>query len=159
MRAVARWVGVGLVLWVGAGSALAAVGRTSGSASVSPSGTAEFAFPLSLPPGTRGLTPQLGLSYSSAGGRGIVGVGWAISGVSVIARCERTVAQDGLARPVQNDSGDAFCLNGNKLRVVSGVYGAAGSTYRLKSRRTAESSRTAPSATDRSLSRSTVVTG
>ena len=124
--------GLALAALVFATSSLAAIGRTPGSAGASPSGTAQFSFPLALPPGTRGLTPQLGLSYSSAGGRGIVGVGWAISGVSVIARCERTVAQDGLARPVQNDSGDAFCLNGNKLRVVSGVYGAAGSTYRTE---------------------------
>jgi len=132
MRAVVRWVGLSLMLWAGTGPALAAVGRTPGSAGVSQAGTAEFSFPITVPPGTRGLTPQLALSYSSAGGRGIGGVGWAIAGVSVIARCERTVAQDGYARAVQNDTGDAFCLNGNKLRVVSGTYGAAGSTYRTE---------------------------
>lgn len=122
-------VTLGLVV---AGSAFAAVGNTPGNAAVGANGAAQYSFTLNLQPGTRGLTPSLGLGYSSNGDRGIVGVGWAISGVSVIERCEKTVGQDGVARAIQNDMNDTFCLDGNKLVLASGTYGAANSTYRTE---------------------------
>jgi hypothetical protein len=109
--------------------AMAAVGRTPGVANVSAAGTAQYSIDLALPSGTRDLTPQLALTYSSRSGRGLLGVGWDISGLSVISRCNRTVAQDGVARGVYNDVADAFCLDGNRLRVTSGTYGSPGSIY------------------------------
>lgn len=109
-----------------------AVGRTPGAAAVSPSGAATYSIPLHLPPGTRGLTPQLGLVYSSNVGLSIAGVGWSITGVTQIARCASTVAQDGVARDVRNDLQDRFCLNGNRLRLAAGTYGVAGSEYRTE---------------------------
>ena len=65
---------------------MAAVGRTPGAPGVAATGEASYAIAFSLPPGTRGLAPQLGLVYSS-------GVGQSIAGLSAIARCASTVAQ------------------------------------------------------------------
>lgn len=41
-------------------------------------GTAELSYPISLPPGRHGLQPNLDIHYSSAGGNGLLGVGWSI---------------------------------------------------------------------------------
>ncbi len=113
---------------------LAAVGRTAGSAAVSQSGSAQYQIALALPAGRRGLTPQLGLVYDSNGSRGVAGLGWSIAGASIISRCEKTVAQDGVAQGVRNQITDGHCLDGNRLRLVGGTYGAAGSTYRINTR-------------------------
>ncbi len=42
-------------------------------------GTAELTYPIELPKGRRGLQPNVDLHYSSAGGNGILGVGWSLS--------------------------------------------------------------------------------
>ena len=42
-------------------------------------GTAELTYPVQLPPGRHGLQPDLNLHYSSAGGNGLLGVGWSIA--------------------------------------------------------------------------------
>lgn len=109
-------------------TSFAAVGRTPGSAAVSTGGAAQYSLPFALPPGRNGLTPQMGLVYDSAGGRGVAGLGWSIAGASVIARCETTVAQDGVAKAVRGVLDDGYCLDGNRLRLISGTYGVAGST-------------------------------
>lgn len=119
-----------LLLWLP--SAFGAAGRTPGAPGVSATGEASYAIAFSLPPGTRGLTPQLGLVYSSGVGQSIAGVGWSIAGLSAITRCASTVAQDGVARNVRNDLQDRFCLDGRKLRLVAGSYGVAGSEYRTE---------------------------
>ncbi len=110
----------------------AAVGRTVGLASVAADGTSGYSIPIFAPPGTRGMTPSLSLTYGSGVGSGWIGEGWTIGGLSSIARCAQTVAQDGAARGVRLDANDRFCLDGNRLRLASGTYGAAGSTYRTE---------------------------
>ena len=69
------------------------------------------------PPARMGMGPSLALSYSSRAGRSIAGVGWDLTGfgVSRIARCYKTIAQDGAAGPVAFDDSDAFCLDGQRL--------------------------------------------
>ena len=42
-------------------------------------GTAELTYPVQLPPGRHGLQPDLDLHYNSAGGNGLLGVGWSIA--------------------------------------------------------------------------------
>lgn len=111
---------------------LADVGRTPGGFNVSNTGAATYSIPLWMPPGPNGLTPSLGLGYDSQDDNGTLGVGWTLKGVSVIQRCNLTRAQDGQAAGVTLTSADTFCLNGNKLRLVSGTYGAASSTYRTE---------------------------
>src|SRR5262245_4495960 len=102
-------------------TALAEYGRIAGSATVPALGQAAYSIPLNLPPGTNGMAPRLALNYNSGGGTGLFGVGWSLSGLSGIARCNSTWAQDGLARDVRNDMTDRFCLDGKKLRLVSGT--------------------------------------
>ena len=134
MTVTVFWRGAIVVaLWLGfACSAHAGVGRTPGSPGVSTTGDASYTIPFRLPAGTRGLTPQLGLGYSSAVSQSIAGVGWYVAGASAISRCSSTVAQDGVARDVRLDVSDRFCLDGQKLRLSSGTYGSAGSTYRTE---------------------------
>src|SRR6185295_10800352 len=50
----------------------------------------------------------------------------------MIARCPKTLAQDGTVQGVQLTSSDEYCLNGNRLRRVSGTQGLAGSQYRTE---------------------------
>lgn len=114
------------------GPAPAATGRTPGAVTVSQNGSAQYQIALALPAGRRGLTPQLGLVYDSNGSRGVAGLGWSLAGASIISRCEKTVAQDGVAQGVRNQTTDGYCLDGNRLRLVGGTYGAAGSTYRTE---------------------------
>ncbi len=131
MRATVLAVAFGVAL-CSAVDAQAAVGRAVGLAGVSASGTSGYSLPIFAPPGTHGLTPSLTLTYDSGLGSGWIGEGWAIGGLSAIARCPQTVAQDGAARGVLLDAYDRFCLDGNRLRLASGTYGVAGSTYRTE---------------------------
>jgi Insecticide toxin TcdB middle/N-terminal region/Salmonella virulence plasmid 65kDa B protein/FG-GAP-like repeat len=103
---------------------------TSGDASVSSSGAATFTFPIYLPPSTGGHSVNLGLVYNSQSGNSILGVGWSLRGLSSITRCPKSVAEDGVRAGVKDDASDLFCLNGQKLRLVSGVYGAVGAVYK-----------------------------
>jgi RHS repeat-associated protein len=114
-------------------SAQAAVGRTAGSFSVSNSGAATYSIPIWEPPGVRGLQPALALTYDSQSGDGVVGPGWALSGFSAIARCNKTFAQDGVAAGVTLAYSDVFCLDGQKLRMTGGAsYGQDATTYQTE---------------------------
>lgn len=111
-------------------------GRTPTAFDVSQSGEAVYSIPISAPPGTNGMTPQLALVYNSRTAGGSAGAGWDIAGLSAISRCPRTVAADGGNRNVRNDSQDRFCLDGNKLRLTSNPssqpYGSDGATYQTE---------------------------
>jgi YD repeat-containing protein len=106
------------------------VGATAGKADVSPSGTGTYTIPLQLPRGHAGLTPQLALEYQHTGKNGLLGIGWSMTGLSVITRCPQTVAQDGIVNPVHYVVTDQYCLDGNRLRLTSGSQGTDSSQYR-----------------------------
>jgi len=111
----------------------AAIGRTPGAASVTHEGEAAYTIPLKLPPGTNGMTPAFSLEYRHRTQGGLLGVGWSLGGLSQIARCPRTIAQDGVAAPVTRTDADRFCLDGQRLVVVNGAaYGSAGAEYRTE---------------------------
>lgn len=111
----------------------AAIGRTPGTAFVSPDGEAAYTIPLALPPGTNGMTPALSLEYRHRAPGGLLGVGWSIGGLSQIARCPRTIVQDGVESPVTNTAEDRFCLDGQRLVVTNGVaYGSVSAEYRTE---------------------------
>jgi hypothetical protein len=111
---------------------VAAVGKSEGDFAVSASGTGSYRIPIFTPPGTHGMTPELALVYGHSDTSTLLGVGWGISGLSSIARCQGTWAQDGSPRAIFNDLTDRYCLDGNRLRLASGTYGVAGSTYRTE---------------------------
>jgi RHS repeat-associated protein len=110
----------------------AAVGRTEGSASVSTLGAAQYEIPLRMLPGTHGLQPSLSLQYRSDRENGIVGMGFAVTGFSAITRCDKSFAQDGAPAAVARVVSDALCLDEQRLRLVSGTQGMAGSVYRTE---------------------------
>ncbi|XHS79808.1 FG-GAP-like repeat-containing protein [Burkholderiaceae bacterium UC74_6] len=99
---------------------------------ISSGGAATYSIPLEVPPGVGGIQPTLALNYNSSGGNGMLGVGWSLSGLSSITRCPRTMAQDLIRGSVAYDGNDRFCLDGERLILVSGTYGAPGSEYRTE---------------------------
>lgn len=119
---------VGLGLIVGAHGQMAIPGDYG----VSSSGAATYTIPIQVPPGLAGIEPKLALNYNSQAGNGQLGVGWNLSGLSAITRCPQTSAQDGSRVGVKFATTDRFCLDGKRLMMVSGTYGAAGSTYQTE---------------------------
>ncbi|MEO6080370.1 MAG: SpvB/TcaC N-terminal domain-containing protein, partial [Steroidobacteraceae bacterium] len=107
----------------------AAVGRTSGNFNVSANGAATYTIPIFTPPGPKGVQPSIALSYNSNSDVGNLGRGWSLAGFSAIRRCNKTVAQDGVARNIVLGTDDAYCVDGNRLRLQSGTYGADSSWY------------------------------
>ena len=135
MRSVTAGLSLTLITMVSAMmpyTAHGAVGRIEGNFGVSPTGAATYDIPISLPPGPKGVQPNLSLSYNSNGGPGILGVGWNLEGLSSIERCNKTVAQDGAAFAVSLSTSDGYCLDGKRLRLTSGIYGADGSVYQTE---------------------------
>jgi len=72
------------------------------------------------------------LLYDSQSYIGPLGIGWSLAGLSAITRCNKTVAQDTTAAPVALVTSDGYCLDGKRLRLTSGTYGTAGSTYQTE---------------------------
>jgi len=96
-------------------------GRTAAQFSVTPTGAASYNIPLWTPPGVRNIEPHLALRYTAGGADGLMGPGWALSGLSSIARCGKTWASSGGAPAgITTTASDDFCLDGNRLRVVTG---------------------------------------
>lgn len=110
-----------------------ATGNLPVQVSVDSVGAAAFSLPISVPPGTAGLQPGLAVTYNSRSANGLLGVGASLSGLSVITRTPRTIAQDDAVGGVNFDSMDRFALDGQRLVAVSGIYGANGTEYRTES--------------------------
>ena len=104
------------------------VGRVGGSAGTS-GGAATYTIPIVLPPGRRGMQPELSLSYNSRAGNSIAGVGWSLSGLSSLHRCPQTIEQDGQIGAVSLTNTDKLCLDGQRLVATSGTYGQPNTTY------------------------------
>lgn len=94
-------------------------GAITGSFAVSASGDATYTIPLVVPPGRLGMEPQLSITYSSSSGEGLLGAGFHLAGLSAITRCPANLAQDGYVRPVRNDAGDHYCLDGARLVLIT----------------------------------------
>ena len=103
-----------------------------GKFSVGSSGSAAYDISIALPPGTAGLTPSLSIEYNSQGSNGLLGVGWSLGGLPSIGRCPQTVAQDGALGSVTFSTSDRFCMDGQRLVLLSGTYGADGAQYRTE---------------------------
>jgi RHS repeat-associated protein len=107
-------------------------GRIDGSFAVTDNGQATYRIPLWVPSGRNGVQPNLALAYNSDGGDGLVGQGWHLDGFSRIERCPRDYARDRNRQAIKFDDGDALCLDGERLVVVSGDYFHNGSEYRTE---------------------------
>jgi RHS repeat-associated protein len=106
----------------------------AGSASTS-SGSANYDIPISVPPGTNGVAPALTVSYSSMAGNGQMGMGWGVSGMSMISRKGNSPHYDvnagdkALTTHVDFSSNDKFQLDGQRLIAKTGSGGFVGNTF------------------------------
>ena len=107
-------------------------GTPAGQFGVSSGGAATYSIPVGVVPGVAGMEPKLSLSYNSQAGSGggLMGMAWNLSGLSTITRCARTVAQDGVRGMVSFNDDDRYCLDGQRLMLVSGTYGQPNAQYR-----------------------------
>ena len=111
-------------------------GNTFDKLSVTRLGAAVYTIPFLLPPGIKGTSPKIGLTYNSKKGNGIAGWGWNISGLSTITRTLSTKFYDDILDgftdildPMDGNILDHFALDGQKLVLISGTHGAEGSVY------------------------------
>lgn len=111
------------------GASVDVVGSLKGDFIVTPSGSASYSIPIEIPPGVAGIQPDLSLVYDNQAGNGLLGMGWALEGLSEITRCPSTKAQDMDIRGVYFDIHDKYCIDGMRLIAVSGEYGADGTEY------------------------------
>jgi RHS repeat-associated protein len=115
------------------------VGATVAQFRVDESGNATYSVPIQVPPGTAGMAPKMALAYNSRAANGVMGPGWGIQGTSQITRCRQarengdfmngTTPIDGNPAPVNFTQSDRFCLDGVRLLVTTGTYGANNSVY------------------------------
>ena len=110
----------------------AAVGAIAGEFSVDGNGGAEYIIAIEVPPGTNGVEPTLYFSYNSEQGNDLLGMGWQMSGLSAITRCNQTLHQDDRIHGVDFSKDDRFCLDGQRLIAVEGAYGEDGTEYRTE---------------------------
>jgi len=110
----------------------ALVGHIAGKFRVDEQGEATYSIAIMAAPGTAGVTPQVSLNYASGGGDGLIGKGWSLGGISSISRCRQTLIQDGRSDGITLGANDRFCLDGQRLILTSGTYGASGATYRTE---------------------------
>lgn len=121
------------VAWVSCVQGATVVGRIPGNFAVSAVGNATYSIPITVAAGQNGLKPDIALVYSSTGPDGLAGLGWALSGLSQIARCELTPVLDGTNQGVRFNKEDRYCLDGQPLLQKSpGNYWDGGQEYRTE---------------------------
>lgn len=108
------------------------VGTVAGEFRVDESGSATYNIPINLPAGVAGVTPQVSLGYSSGAGTGVLGKGGSLNAFSTISRCRKTLVHDTKTEAITWTSEDRFCLDGQRLILISGTYGSANSTYKTE---------------------------
>ena len=86
---------------------------------ITPTGAKTYNIPISVYSGMKGLTPDLALTYNSQQGNSVLGVGWSVSGISMIVRGGKTLYYDGKTEGVKLDNSDSFMLNGVRLIKIS----------------------------------------
>lgn len=108
------------------------LGKTNGVLDVSQTGSATYSIPFTLPPGIGSMVPQIGLTYNSQAGNGTTGLGWNLSGLSSITRIASSYFHDGKITGTNFDQNDRFALDGQRLVLKSGAYGADGAEYQTE---------------------------
>ncbi len=119
------------------------VGRFSAIGGVDSTGQFTYRIPIEVAPGR--MAPDLALVYSSGGGSGISGVGWSLTGGSQITRCGKIPAAGGVrARSTYEFSNpnhggpfgglfdDGYCLDGQRLYLVSGTMDDDSAVFRTE---------------------------
>lgn len=91
------------------------VGEISINSGTLPSGAKTYEIPISVSPGMKGFTPNISLVYNSQQGNSTLGMGWSVSGISMIVRGGKSIYYDGKAEGIKMDNNDSFMLNGVRL--------------------------------------------
>lgn len=105
---------------------------TSGEQSIDAMGAFNYNIPIVCSPGTAGMEPRLSISYSSNGDNTWLGLGFNLTGISMITRVGRSLFFDGVKGGINFDSNDKFALDGSRLLQKSGTYGQINSTYKTE---------------------------
>jgi RHS repeat-associated protein len=79
-------------------------------------GTGNYAVPIPLPPGRRGLHPQLSLGYSTGNGNGVFGLGWGLNTPGVSRKTSKGVPRYG--ETSDGTAPDVFLLSGTEDLVL-----------------------------------------
>ena len=109
------------------------VGTADTRFAVSPLGGASYSVTFDAPQGLPGIQPKLELAYNSQAGNGLAGVGFSLSGISVITRGPRTIWYDGVASGITHGNDDAFFLDGQRLIEQENNVGADSVVYCMES--------------------------
>ncbi|HYH06194.1 MAG TPA: RHS repeat-associated core domain-containing protein [Thermoanaerobaculia bacterium] len=103
-------------------SATPAAGLEPGTFEVDAAGQATYRLPIDVAPGLGGAQPSLSFTYGSRQRNGMLGIGWALSGLSAITRTKATYAIDGFNGAIDYGTGDRLMLDGQRLINVRGGY-------------------------------------
>ena len=106
-------------------------GVSSSELIVDQNGKVNYQIPITVPPGTAKMQPTLALNYSNSG-NGLIGLDWKLSGLTTITRCSAKKIRDGFFGGINFDANDRFCINGQRLIAIDGIYGANGTEYRTE---------------------------
>jgi RHS repeat-associated protein len=90
-------------------------GTIKGTADVTLSGSASYAIPIQVAPGTGGTAPKLAIAYDSQAPNGPLGAGWSITGLSKITRGLKNLRTDNTIQGPHFDGTDALYLDGQRL--------------------------------------------
>jgi hypothetical protein len=108
------------------------VGAISGTFNVTPSGAATYTVPIECPVGINGMQPNISLVYNSRSGNGIAGLGWSISGISIIGRTGSSFYHDGKSAAIELNQSDNLALDGQRMVLISGTHFVNGAKYRTE---------------------------
>lgn len=97
------------------------IGKINDNLDVNPTGLLNYEIPISVPPGTGGMTPQVSLSYTSTQSDGLLGSGFELGGLSVINRAPSNLHIDGRPGFVNYTNSDKFMLDGQRLILTSNI--------------------------------------
>ena len=107
------------------------VGALPASFCVSNTGAAVYAIELKLPNAIGTMIPKLSFVYNSQSANGILGWSWDLSGLSSVERVGQSIYHDGKITYVDFEN-DRFVIDGQRLMLVDGVYGANGAEYKTE---------------------------
>jgi hypothetical protein len=105
------------------------VGSLEGELNVT-QGNLSWGLPLDVPAGVNGIQPDVGIGFQQGKGNGLLGLGFQISGIPAITRCSSTSEYDAINKGVDFNTGDKYCLGGQRLIAINGQYGAHNTEYR-----------------------------
>lgn len=107
------------------------VGSLPSSFNISNTGAAVYSIDLKLPNAIGTMMPKISFVYNSQGVNGMLGWAWNLSGLSSIERVGQTLYHDDKITYVDFEN-DRFVLDGQRLMLVKGAYGANGAEYKTE---------------------------